>query len=376
MGTVHLTSNDLAATLPADYTFTAGDAGTHTFTPGATLITTGSRTLTATDTSNAAINGSQTVTVGPGAATHYVVSGLANPSTAGVAQSVTITAKDAFNNTATGYTGTVHFTSSDGAATLPANYAFMAADAGSHSFSVTLRTLSSQDVTATDTPNASITGLQTVTVHPGAATHFSVSAPASAAAGVPLSVTVTAKDSSNNTATGYTGTVHFTKSDSGAGSAVPANYTFAAGDAGAHTFPNGVTFVTVGSQSLTATDTVTSSITGSASTTVTPGTRDALRGGCTCLGHGRLGVLELGDCARPVQQHGHRLQRHAALQLERRAGGASGELNADVGRGHLQHHAEDGRLADADGDRHGQRDDHRHVEHDHCELGCGDSLRG
>ena len=270
LGTVHLTSNDPVATLPADYTFTASTAGTHTFTPGATFVTTGSHTLTATDTSNAAINGSQTVTVGPGAATHFAVSGLANPSTAGVAQSVTVTAKDAFNNTATGYTGTVLFTSSDGTATLPANYGFTGADAGSHTFSVTLRTLGSQDVTATDMANASVSGLQTVTVNPGAATHFVVSGPASATAGASFGVTVTAKDSSNNTATGYTGTVHFTKSDSGAGSALPANYTFTAADAGAHAFPNGVTFVTVGSQSLTATDTTTASITGtSASILVT-----------------------------------------------------------------------------------------------------------
>jgi hypothetical protein len=271
LGTVHLTSSDPVATLPADYTFTAGDVGTHTFTPGATFVSTGSRTLTATDTTNAAINGSQTVTVGPGAATHFAVSGLANPSTAGVAQSVNVTAKDAFNNTATGYTGTVHFTSSDGTATLPANYGFTGADAGSHTFSATLRTLGSQDVTATDTANASVSGLQTVTVNPGAATHFLVSGPASATAGASFSVTVTAKDSSNNTATGYTGTVHFTKSDSGAGSALPANYTFTAADAGAQTFPNSVTFVTVGSQSLTATDTSNSSINGSQSVSVNAG---------------------------------------------------------------------------------------------------------
>ena len=199
----------------ADYTFTAGDAGTHTFTPGATLITTGSRTLTATDTSNAAINGSQTVTVSR-VATHFVVGGLANPSTAGVAQSLTVVAKDAFNNTASGYTGTVHFTSSDGAATLPANYGFIAGDAGSHSFSVTLRTVGSQDVTATDTANASVTGLQTVTVSPGAATHFLGECAGIGDGGIAQSVSVTAKDSSNNTATGYTGTVHFTSSDGAA----------------------------------------------------------------------------------------------------------------------------------------------------------------
>ena len=263
-GTVHLTSNDPAATLPADYTFTSSDAGTHTFTPGAAFVTTGSRTLTATDTSNAAISGSQTVTVGPGAATHFVVSGLANPSTAGVAQTVTVTAKDAFNNIATGYMGTVHFTSSDGGATLPPNYSFIGADAGSHTFGVTLRAVGGQDVTATDTLNSSISGLQTVAVNPGTATHFLVNAPASATAGVAQSVTVTAKDSSNNTATSYGGTVHFTSSDGAA--VLPANYSLNGGDAGSHTFA--VTLKTAGSQSVTATDTANASITGTDTVTV------------------------------------------------------------------------------------------------------------
>jgi hypothetical protein len=266
LGTVNLSSNDPSAMLPANYTFTAGDSGTHTFTPGATFVSTGSRTLTATDTSNAAINGSQAVTVGAGAATHFAVSGLASPSTAGVAQSVTVTAKDAFNNTATGYSGTVHFTSSDGAATLPANYGFSAGDAGSHTFSVTLRTVGSQDVTATDTANAAINGLQTITVNPGAATHFAVSAPASATAGVAQSVTVTAKDSSNNTATGYTGTAHFTSSDGAA--TLPADYHFSGADAGSHAVS--VTLRTAGSRSVTATDTSNVSITGSDSVTVVP----------------------------------------------------------------------------------------------------------
>ena len=49
-GTVHFTSTDSAATLPADYTFTGGDAGTHTFTLTITLNTAGAQTITATDT--------------------------------------------------------------------------------------------------------------------------------------------------------------------------------------------------------------------------------------------------------------------------------------------------------------------------------------
>jgi hypothetical protein len=59
-------------------------------------------------------------------------------------------------------------------------------------------------------------------------------APATAFAGVPFSLTVTAENPDTSTATGYTGTVHFTSSDAGAG--LPTDYTFTPVDAGVHVF--------------------------------------------------------------------------------------------------------------------------------------------
>src|SRR5574340_1222160 len=53
-------------------------------------------------------------------ATHFVVT-AASPQTAGAAFSFTVAAKDVNGATVTGYTGTAHFTSSDGAASLPAD---------------------------------------------------------------------------------------------------------------------------------------------------------------------------------------------------------------------------------------------------------------
>lgn len=50
LGTVTFSSSDLAAVLPADYTFVVGDAGTHQFSPGVTFQTGGTQSLTATDT--------------------------------------------------------------------------------------------------------------------------------------------------------------------------------------------------------------------------------------------------------------------------------------------------------------------------------------
>src|SRR5207302_155777 len=108
----------------------------------------------------------------------------------------------------------------------------------------------------------SITGSASTAVGAAAATHLVVGAPSSATAGSAFSITVTALDAFNNTAKSYAGTVHFTKSDGGSGSSVPADYAFVAGDNGVHTFSNGVTFVTAGNQTVTATDTTTSSING------------------------------------------------------------------------------------------------------------------
>lgn len=58
-GTIHFSSNDGAALLPADYTFTSNDRGRKTFINGVTMGTIGSWNLTVTDTSDATIVGSQ-----------------------------------------------------------------------------------------------------------------------------------------------------------------------------------------------------------------------------------------------------------------------------------------------------------------------------
>jgi uncharacterized repeat protein (TIGR01451 family) len=65
----------------------------------------------------------------------------------------------------TGYNDNVHFTTSDPAPTLPADYTFVpATDNGTHTFSVTLNTLSNQTITATDTLITGMTGTATVNV--------------------------------------------------------------------------------------------------------------------------------------------------------------------------------------------------------------------
>ena len=91
----------------------------------------------------------------PGLAATLVVTPDATTVAAGAAHNYTVTALDAKGAPATSYTGTVAITSSDPAATVPAN---MALSAGVGTFSVTLNTLGFQTVTATDTGTSSITG--------------------------------------------------------------------------------------------------------------------------------------------------------------------------------------------------------------------------
>jgi hypothetical protein len=276
LDTVVFSSTDKHAILPASYTFTSTDAGVHSFS--ATLKTAGTQTITAKDTLHAAITGSESgIIVNPASANHLKVSAPTS-SIAGAAFSITVTALDPYGNTATGYTGTAHFTSSDKQAVLPANYAFTGTDAGVHVFSngVTLKTAGSQTVTATDTVTATITGKSlAIKVSAAAVDHLKVAAPASSTAGTAFSITVTAQDAYNNTVTIYTGTIHFTSSDSQA--ILPANYTFTSTDKGVHTFSNGVTLKTAGTQTVRAADTVTATVTGSASIKVAAAKASTLR---------------------------------------------------------------------------------------------------
>jgi hypothetical protein len=130
--------------------------------------------------------------------------------TAGTPFDVTVKAVDTFGQTAIGYRGTAHFTSSDPQVDpqtdLPGDYTFTSADAGMHTFSsaVTLKTAASQTVTATDTASSSITGNASVSVSPAAADHLLfLQTPTDTAAGQTISpaVMVAVVDPFGNTVT-------------------------------------------------------------------------------------------------------------------------------------------------------------------------------
>jgi phosphoesterase family protein len=173
-GTVSFSSADpYPASLPSNYTFTAGDAGTHTFPGGATLYTAGTWDVTATDPV-VGVSGQAYVTVqaAPALQLEVLASG---PVTSGVPFDVTVVAQDPYGNTDTNYQGTVTFstTDSDPRVVLPPPYPFQPGDQGQATFpgGVTLFTQGNQTIFVND--DGGLSGNTTVTVngpnlHPGA----------------------------------------------------------------------------------------------------------------------------------------------------------------------------------------------------------------
>jgi ELWxxDGT repeat protein len=264
-GTIRFTSSDPQALLPANYTFTEADQGVHTFSP--ILKTAGSQSITARDTVAPLSAGTQAgIIVNPAVASTLTIAGFPSPVTAGVGGSLTVTARDAYGNRASGYTGTVRFTSSDAQAVLPGTYTFTASDAGTHTFSATLKTAGYQSLTATDAANGALTGAQgSILVNAAAASRLILSAPNSVKANTAFSVTVTVVDAYGNVVTDYTGTLSFSSSDATA--RLPKKYTFTAADQGMHTF-SGLRLKKKGNQTITVTDTLDNSLTASLSLVV------------------------------------------------------------------------------------------------------------
>ena len=149
-----------AAGLPNNYTFTAADAGTHTFS--VTLKKAGTQSITATDTLTGSLTAtSGAVVVSPAAAAKFVLTAPQGVKH-GVAFSLTLTVQDAYGNTVTGYVGTVKLTSLDGSAILTASYTFTNTDQGVHTFTgLVLKNTSNQTITLTDKLNSSLTVILT-----------------------------------------------------------------------------------------------------------------------------------------------------------------------------------------------------------------------
>jgi hypothetical protein len=235
-GTAHFTSSDPAAVLPADTTFINGVA-----TVSVKLLTVGTQTITATDAANPAITGSVSSDATPPIPAVFAVTGYP-ATTAGTANAFTVTVRDTIGQVATGYTGTVYFSSSDVQAGLPASYTFTAADAGTHTFTATLKTAGLQTITTRDASGILVGSQQGISVTAAAFARYALSVPNGAdskghilvTAGDSIALTVRAVDAFGNLVSGYKGKAKFTSTDAQA--ALPADYAFTAADAGAHTF--------------------------------------------------------------------------------------------------------------------------------------------
>jgi hypothetical protein len=256
-GTVHFTSGDSQAVLPADSTLTSGSK-----TFSVTLKTAGNQSVSVADTVNASIAGSSSITVNPGPAMQFTVSGP-SATTAGMAANISVGAQDGYGNGATGYTGMVKFSSSDAQAVLPGNAPL---SGGTGNFSVTFKTLGSQTVSAADTVTASLKGSSSpINVVSNAPTHLSLNGiPGSVTTRQSFNFTLNALDAANNVSVGYNGTVQFSSSDAQA--MLPAKTALTAGASSSvtATFENAGS----GSQTITATGALATSLSGTATVSV------------------------------------------------------------------------------------------------------------
>src|SRR5262249_46828858 len=162
-----------------------------------TLKTAANQSIGGADTLAATIQGLSTVGVAPAAASRFTISGLSPTQTAGVAQGFTVTAFDPFGNLATGYVGTIHFTSSDPTAALPADFTFSAADQGTRLFSAVFRSVGAQVLSVMDTLQPLVAGSGALGVlNPGPV--VTLPGPATTQIGVPYTTTGSFSDPAND----------------------------------------------------------------------------------------------------------------------------------------------------------------------------------
>jgi hypothetical protein len=234
-----------------------GDGGTASFT--ASLLTAGTQSITVADTVTPARSmGTESgIQVDPAALSQFIIGGLPSTTQAGTAQSFTVTAKDAYGNVATNYSGTVSFSSDDPNAVLPA-YSTLTNGVGA--FSATLVTAGTRHITVSDNTAGVQATSADVQVTPNVAVGFNVKVLDNpVTAGTATFAFVTAVDAYGNEGAIYTGTVHFSSTDPAA--SLPADYKFTAADHGQQVF-GGLVFRTRGTQSLFVNDTTDTTIAG------------------------------------------------------------------------------------------------------------------
>ena len=130
----------------------------HNFTKAGSFVV----SLTVTNDDGLTDSKTFSVNVAPAAATHFTVSS-ATTVVAGVPFSYQVSALDAYNNVATGYSGSIHFTSSDGQGQLPADSKLTN---GAGSFVATLKSTGNQSIILKGTSQPSLSFTTNVNVVP------------------------------------------------------------------------------------------------------------------------------------------------------------------------------------------------------------------
>ncbi|HEX3151801.1 MAG TPA: VCBS repeat-containing protein [Gemmataceae bacterium] len=161
VGTVHFTSTaSPLAGLPLDYTFVPTENGVHAFSVSVNKA--GKQTVAVTDTARPTFRGTATATVVAGAVDSFLITKFPLTTKANAAHGFTVTAKDAYGNTVTNYTGTVVFSNTGGAALLPPSFTFTTKNKGKHSFKATFQTVGTgETLTVQDQNDPSIAGTLT-----------------------------------------------------------------------------------------------------------------------------------------------------------------------------------------------------------------------
>jgi hypothetical protein len=178
--------------------------------------------------------------------------------------SVTIRVLDDSNNIVPDYLGTVHFTTTDPAATVPSDYTFTSNDLGMSTVAGFISGIGGQTITGRDTRRPSITGtLQTGVATVAGNGGSALLGPAGVIPGTPFDLIAEIGPAvPDPNAPPYLGTVHFTSTDPLA--SLPDDYTFTLSDflgygVSSHTF-HGVILNTVGAQTISATDNLDTTI--------------------------------------------------------------------------------------------------------------------
>lgn len=142
--------------------------------------------------------------VRPAAAQSFEIGLIGSPKNAGIGFPITITAKDAFGNTATGFNGTVSISDNEGSVT-PASSGVFNNGIRNETLQITH---SDQDVFLTVNDGAGHTGLSNFfNVLPGPVDHFKIMTVGSQVAKVPFTIIITAMDRFDSPATAFNGTV-------------------------------------------------------------------------------------------------------------------------------------------------------------------------